>query len=84
MSEQPDVYDEILRLIATEAVRMKAAGETPPELGLGAVAGAVMSTTLFAWADQYGPNWEPCMDSVIQSAKDTLRAKRPAEAAQVN
>ena len=79
-----DIYDELLHMISKEAVRMSEAPDNDHGLGPGACAGAIMSTLIFAWADQYGPAWETVIDASVGSAKDTLRLKRESEAASHN
>lgn len=69
-----DVYDKIMHLVATEAMRM--VEENPNGPGPGGCAGAVMATLLFAWAGHYGPHAESVIDDTAAVAKKTLREKR--------
>lgn len=76
-----DVYDELLHIISKEAVRLAESDETPNGIGPGGCAAAVMSTLIFSWADLYGPHAESNIDSVVKTAKETLRQKRADKAA---
>ena len=77
-----DVYDKIMHLIATEAVKVSQSNDNTQGLGPGACAAAVMSTVIFSWADNYGPHAESVIDGAVETAKETLRQKREATAHQ--
>jgi hypothetical protein len=73
-----DMFEQVMKMISQEAVKMSEASDG--KTGPGGCAAAIMSTLIAGWADAYGPHWESVIDETVAVAKDTLLRQRTEQA----